>query len=240
VRTTKAKNTRIFIESRLKDIEDSLAAAEDSLSAFRLRNRAIALDEQTKAQIDIIAQMEGEWLMAETELELLKRSLTPDHPEVLTLADRVERLRDGINQLELGGGQDDSPGLLRQPLIALPELALELARLMRTVTIHETVFELLTGQCEQARIEESKTTPTLSVLHYSSVPELKDKPTRTYLVLFASFISAVISLLWIWLIEHLLAVKQSDLDRFAKLRELLQGLWLTRVSRRVKNILNEP
>jgi capsule polysaccharide export protein KpsE/RkpR len=239
VRITKAKNTRVFIESRLENIEDSLASAEDSLTAFRLRNRAISLDEQTRAQIDIVAKMEGERLMAKTELELLKRSLTPDHPEVLKLADRVEGLRDGINQLELGGGSADSLGFLRQPLIALPEMALELARLMRTVKTHETVYELLTGQYEQARIEESKTTPTLSVLHYSSVPQVKYAPKRSRLVLLAAFVAAVISLLWVWLVEHLLAVRQRDPEQFAKLRQLLQGLWLTRISKRVRTIVNE-
>ncbi len=206
VRTTKAKNTRIFIEERLGDIGDSLAAAEDSLAAFSLQNQAISLDEQTKAQIGIVAQLEGERIMAETELDLIKKSLTPDHPEVIRLTNRIEGLRDGIRRLEFGGNGDDSSSMLSQPLSDLPELALKLARLTRRVKIHETVFELLTGQYEQARIEESKTTPTLSVLHYASIPLLKDKPKRIYLVLFAVLISIVFSQLWIWLIEHLLSV----------------------------------
>jgi uncharacterized protein involved in exopolysaccharide biosynthesis len=239
VRKTKANSTRVFIEARLEETEDSLAAAEDALLDFRLSNRAIALDEQTGAQIDMIARLEAERLIAETDLELLERSLTPDHPEVLRLTDKIKGLRDGINRLELGGNPSDSLGLLRQPLIDLPELALELARLMRTVMVHETVFELLTGQYEQARIEESKTTPTLSVLHYSSIPEYKDKPKRSHIVLLATLLAAVISLLWIWLVEHLLAVKQRDPEQFDRLGQLLQGIWLPRFSKRIRNILNE-
>ncbi len=239
VRTARARNNRTFIESRLGEIKDSLGAAEDSLAAFSLRNKAISLDEQAKAQIGIVAHLEAERLMAETELEILRRSLTPDHPEVLKLAGRVEGLGERISQLELGQGWADSTGMLRQPLITQPELALDLARLTRTVKIHEALYELLSSQYEQARIEESKTTPTLSVLNYASVPQLKDRPKRSVMVLIAAFVAAVVSLLWIWLIEHLLATKQNDPEQFIKLRQLLQGLWLPRISRRVGKILKE-
>lgn len=240
VRVSKARNSRDFIESRLADVVTSLRLAEDSLTTFQVEHRALAIDEQTKAQIEIVASLEGERVLAEVELEMLRRSLSPNHPEVRQRASRVAELSSRIRELESGSEQNDSVGVLRRPMLELPALGVELARLIRNVKVHETVYELLTGQLEQAKIEESKTTPTLSILSYASVPELKFKPKRSILVLLAAFISALLSLLWIWLIEFLTDVKGRDRERFEKWRMLLDGLYLPRFSKRLRSILHEP
>ena len=59
--------------------------------------------------------------------------------------------------------------LLSPAMIAVPELALQYARLFRQVKVQETLFTLLTSQYEQAKIAEARDTPTVQVLD-SGVP----------------------------------------------------------------------
>ncbi len=238
VTVTKARNTRVFIQSRLQEVRASLQASEDSLAVFQTRHQAMALDEQTKAQIEIVAKLEGERALAEVERDLLASTLSPNHPQVRTAAERVRELTKQIEQIQYGGDSTSVAYLLRRPLVDVPDLAIELARLMRSVKTNETIYELLMSQFEQAKIEESRTTSTISVLDYASVPMLKDRPKRSQLVLLAFLISGILSLLWIWLIEYLLQLKQKDQTKFARVKLLLDQIWLPRFSKRLRNILN--
>ena len=154
VSVTRARANREFIAERLIKVRLGLMAAEDSLVEFQSSNRAIALDEQTKAQIEILSQLYSEKLLTQIEVDLLKRSLDSSHPKVREQLNRVEELARQIRKLEIGGAVSDSGYLLTRPLSALPDLGIELARLMRNVKIQETVFGLLTSQFEQAKIEE--------------------------------------------------------------------------------------
>jgi uncharacterized protein involved in exopolysaccharide biosynthesis len=238
VGVTRARASREFIAERLIGARLGLRAAEDSLVEFQSKNRAIALDEQTKAQIEILAQLYSEKSLAEIEVDLLKRSLDLSHPKVREQLNRVEEFTRQIHKLEVGGDVVDSGYLLARPLAELPDLAIELARLMRNVKIQETVFELLTSQFEQAKIEESKNTSTISVLDYASVPELKSRPKRSILVLLAVAISLALSLVWIGLIEFLAHIKRAQPERFGRWRALLRGLWLDRISKQLKTLLD--
>jgi len=240
VSVTRARSSREFIEGRLIEARLSLRTAEDSLVRFQTEHRAIALDEQTKAQIEILAKLYSEKTLAQIEADLLKKSLDSSHPKVREQLNRAAELEAQIRKLELGDGDENDSGyLLTRPMVDLPDLGAELARLTRNVKIQETVFELLTSQYEQAKIEESKNTSTISVLDGASVPEIKSRPKRSLLVLVAMLLSLCISLLWIGFIEFLESIRKSDQVRFQKWQALIRGLRLNRISRRLGGIVDQ-
>jgi uncharacterized protein involved in exopolysaccharide biosynthesis len=57
------------------------------------------------------------------------------------------------------------------------------ADLYRQVKVKETVFDLLTEQCELARIEEVKSIPSVRVIDPASWPEKKSFPPRLIIML---------------------------------------------------------
>ena len=77
---------------------------------------------------------------------------------------------------------------------ALPGLSQELAIRTRDVAIQEKLYELLSEQYEQAKIQEAQDTPTISVLDYPRIPEHKIRPKRLKMILTAFFISLFVSL----------------------------------------------
>src|SRR5207247_4835325 len=62
------------------------------------------------------------------------------------------------------------------PFSRVPAVGLELARLTRDLKTQETVVTLLTGQLEQAKIDEAKDMPAVQVLDPAAVPEHHSKP----------------------------------------------------------------
>lgn len=72
------------------------------------------------------------------------------------------------------------------PLVAIPGLMMEAARLERDVEIHGKVLILLSQQLERARIEETKDTPTLNIIDPARVPDRRVRPRRGMMVIFGT------------------------------------------------------
>ena len=90
-----------------------------------------------------------------------------------------------LAQMQYGRGMDlppesSNPGESRRefqvPFTRVPEVGMELIRLMREVKVQETVFSLLTSQFEQTKINEARDTPTVQVLDKAVPAERKSKP----------------------------------------------------------------
>jgi len=187
--TSSAHLERVFIEQRLATVQNDLEQAQIELSRFSQAHTAIDIKEQTRAMVDAGARLQGELIMAQTELESTSQIYGNDNVRVRAARARVGTLQSELGRMSgTGTAQDvtnaDHPyPALRQ----LPELGVQWADRYRKVRIQETVFDLLSAQHESARIEEAKTTPVVSVIDPPSWPEKKSSPHRLLLLLGITF-----------------------------------------------------
>ncbi len=79
-----------------------------------------------------------------------------------------------------------------------PELGMENARLIRALTIQNTLLELLLPQYETARLEETKNIPTLQIIDAPKVPINKSKPIRSLIVIASIIMGLVVSIIYIF------------------------------------------
>ena len=101
---------------------------------------------------------------------------------------------------------------------------MELARLVREVKIQSAVFELLTNQYEQYKIQETRDTPTIQVLDQAFPPERKSKPKRAFLVGVAGILSLVTSVVFVFGLEYFKKSKEKNPEEFERIQTLL-GAW---------------
>src|ERR1700689_2621234 len=102
----------------------------------------------------------------------------------------------------MGGGDPSPTGSAESPSLypsirKLPLLGVRYAELYRANKIQETVFELLTQQCELAKVQEAKETPSVKVLDTAKVPEKKSFPPRLLIMFLGSFLALIIGTVWI-------------------------------------------
>ena len=198
VNTSSAHREREFIEQRLNTVQAELQRAQMELSDFSSKNTTIDIKEQTRATVDAGAKLEGQLIAGQSELDSLRQIYGNQNVRV-----RAAEARNAILQRELqranGQSSPDPNGSdidVSHPFPALrqlPQLGVRWANLYRNVRIHETVFDLLSEQYETARIEEVKSIPTVSVIDVPGLPERKSGPHRTLIVLISSFLSAVVT-----------------------------------------------
>jgi tyrosine-protein kinase Etk/Wzc len=177
-----AGRQRAFLSQQLARTKADLDEAEQSLRRFQEQNRAIVLQEQTRGAIEAAARLKGEILAAEVQLQVMRNFATDANPEIVALRRRIDEMNRQFGQMNYGaGGATDTSDRRRArdftvPFAKVPELGLELARLMREVKIQETLVGLLTQHVEQARLTEAKDLPIAQVLDRAVPSERHSRP----------------------------------------------------------------
>jgi tyrosine-protein kinase Etk/Wzc len=130
---SQAKNARIFIEERLAQTKKDLTKAEENLKNFQEENKAVSLDEQMKASIEGAADLKAEMVTAEIELNVLRKTMSPSHPQVKALKSRINEIEKQLGIWEFGDQEEEPTGkkTLDVPFAQVPALSMELARLVR-------------------------------------------------------------------------------------------------------------
>ena len=209
--TSAAHRERVFLENRLKEVEQDLESAEKDFSQFASKNAALDVKEQGRAMIGAAGELEGELIAAQTELQGLRQIYTNNNVRVRSLEARISEYR---RQLQKMGGQPGStdhdtsvvPGAgqsgaeQNQDLVPtirqLPILGVTWSDLYRRTKVEETVFEALTKQYEVARVNEAREIPSIKVLDAAAVPEKKSFPPRLLLMLFGTALAATLAGFW--------------------------------------------
>jgi uncharacterized protein involved in exopolysaccharide biosynthesis len=200
--TSGAHRERVFLEDRLKSVQQDLETAEKDFSLFASQNMAIDIPEQGKAMVTAAASLQGELIAAESELEGLRQIYADNNVRVRSVQARIAELKQQLDKV--GGKGDDttagsasSSDALYPSIKKLPILGVTYTDMYRRTKVQEAVFEALTQQYELARVQEARETPSVKVLDPADVPEKKSFPPRTLIVLLGSLSLFVFGATWI-------------------------------------------
>ena len=193
LKTEQARFQRIFLEKRHNENIRVLKEAENMLKTFQEEHRVVSLPDQTRAAIEAAAAIEIQIQTNEIRLEVLEKTISPAHPEIERVRNEISGLKSKLTEMQ-AGSRDEMvfPGFSE-----IPDLTVQLLRLKRDVEIQNALFAFLTQQYEEAKIQEAKDTPTLQVVDWAVKPEKKHEPNRAIFVIFFSFLSIVLTSLYI-------------------------------------------
>jgi capsule polysaccharide export protein KpsE/RkpR len=199
VSTSSARRERMFIEQRLSTAKTDLENAEWEFGRFASKNSTFDVKEQTKAMVGAGAQLEGQVIAAQSELEGLQQTYTDENVRVRAVKARIAALRRELARI--GGNGDETkvslaPGDLSPSVRQLPIVGVQWADLYRRSKIQETVFELLTQQYEIAKIEEAKEIPTVKVIDAAEYPERKAWPPREIIIPLGTLLALIGAIGW--------------------------------------------
>ncbi|MEO8512886.1 MAG: GNVR domain-containing protein [Ignavibacteria bacterium] len=200
-----AKNNRIFIENRYNQSRLDLTHAEDSLKDFQMIY-GVAPDLQIKASAQSVFTLEAELKAEEVKLDVIRKILSADQPEVKLQEAKVSSLRDKITSINTSTDLNDFLRLGNSPQIAISFL-----RLQRELEIQQKILTFLLPLYEQAKIEEKRETPTIIVLDQPYIAERKSKPKRLTMVVFFTVFGFVASFVLSGIHYRYRIFKQSDM-----------------------------
>ncbi|MCS6989351.1 MAG: hypothetical protein NZM06_07525 [Chloroherpetonaceae bacterium] len=209
-----------------------LDSAYANFERFQKSNKAIALSEQMKFQMETLSRLKAQMLAEELQLDLLLRDRQPNDMLVVESRMRLNEYRKKYEEALQGNSSDK----LSLRFEEMPAVSREYANYYREVKIHEEVYGLLKQLYFKERVQGYRDTPTVVVLDSASVPFYRASPKRglmtgvTFVVsLFAAFI-AVFVRRWI--------TRLKNEDDYARILALLKN-WRSLLFPKSKSVLRE-
>jgi uncharacterized protein involved in exopolysaccharide biosynthesis len=251
VSTSSARRERVFIEQRLVTVKQDLHRAAEEFSLFASQNTTLDVPSQTKAMVEAGADLQGNLMAAQSELEGLEQIYTPSNVRVRSLRARVDELRRQLGEMAgakpsasgaaAGGASSADAAIGKQtssnqdsdmiyPSIRkLPLVAVRWAELYQQAKIQETVYQLLTQEYELAKVQEAKDIPTAKVMDEAALPERKAFPPRIALMVLGAVLGCLMGALWVCGFVFWEAIERDDPAKVLVLEILgVQKAWWRR------------
>jgi uncharacterized protein involved in exopolysaccharide biosynthesis len=211
--TSSAHRERVFLETRLKSVKQDLDAAAKDFSEFASKNTAIDIQEQGHAMVQAAATLQGQLIAAQSELEALRQIYSDANVRVRSIKARIAELQKKLDQM--GGGDltaaaNNAEGSLYPSIRKLPLLGVTYSDLYRRTKMQETLYQVLTQQCELAKVQEAKETPSVKVLDEAGLPEKKSFPPRLPIMVMGTGFAFVAAMFWVFLTATWLETDQQD------------------------------
>jgi uncharacterized protein involved in exopolysaccharide biosynthesis len=212
--SNEARDNRTFVELQYFGIRDSLNKLENRMAAFQKRTKIFSLEEQTKATISAAGELYAQLGLQKVYLGMLERNLGPDDAEVRSQRALVQELTKQVPGL----GDNELTGLLGDKGTDLPEEGLTYLRLYRDIEILSKLQGFLLPMYQQSIIEEQKKMHVLVPLDRANMPEKKDRPKRSVIILAASFSVLALAMAFLLLRERFRYYAQAWPDEWASVR----------------------
>ncbi len=234
VSTSRAKITREFIASRLAEISRDLDSARTALRDFQDKYKAVDLDQQTQLAIQSAVSLKVALAESEIELKVKEKSLSPTHPDVIALQRKIQEIKGQIATLENGSGDGS---ILSLPVASVPALKIKLAELTGKVKESEALYQTLSQQLENVKIQEKMDTPTISVLDKAYPPELPYRPQKTRIVLISTLAAVFLAIFLALFLNYLSHLEKNSPDDYSRARTFFNVFlgWIPGINKKNSN-----
>jgi capsule polysaccharide export protein KpsE/RkpR len=189
IATKEARNFRMFVEQKYNAAMESLENTAREMSVFQKRHGVIDLPEQVVENLKLIGTLTASQLEAEIKYEIASASLGEDSDQVRQSLMELNAIRRKAKQVY----NDTSKTSILMNFPELPDLAKEFMLLRSRLIMNEEILKFALPMYEQAKMEEAKNLPVVTILDEPEVPTRKDRPRRLF-VLLMSTLSALMLL----------------------------------------------
>jgi len=176
VLNTRGKRMRQFLEVQIADAQTRMLRQDSLVTAYELQHGVLMSGDENAMRG--VADIEGRRIALQVRRAYVASFSSPESPEVRSIDAELEAFDRELGQM--------------------PHIKNEGQRLMLDAAIQRKVFSLLSAQLEQARLDEMRDIPTVTVLDQARPPDLKTRPRRGVMVLGAMLVAFGGALGWIW------------------------------------------
>jgi len=223
-----ADGDRGFLESRLDSVQREIEIRGLKLQHLQEEYGIVDLEAQTQAIVGVAQHIVQELTLQEVKLGIAEGALHPDHEERRLLEMQVAELRHHLDQVVgdfekgMGSQAEAAFAALGPPLKELPELGLQFARFSLELKLSEHTLTFLAAQLEDAKLRQSKQVPAVQVLDPATPPEYRSAPRRMLIVLVASLLSLVMSVVVAFVGESLTELSNKQQEKLKAIGRLFR------------------
>ena len=182
---TDAQQRRLFFEQQMNRAKDEFAKAELNVKQAQDRSGLASVDAQTQSMIGAAAQIRGQIVAREVQLQAIRAYAGPENPDLRRLTAELASLRTQLARLE-GGSSGSGTGSSAD--------ALNNVRLYRELKYQEAIYTAMLQQFQVAKADEARDGPLIQQVDVAIAPDRKSKPARAMIVLVAGLAGLLLGL----------------------------------------------
>jgi capsule polysaccharide export protein KpsE/RkpR len=244
-----AETTLRTYERRYLQNVRELEQAELALTAFQEEAGILEPESQLRAMMSTIGELRAQMVGLDVQINIAKATLRDSAPQVMELEKQRAEVEKVYNDLirdserefsgsagtgsgagsSVGSDADSGAGSgagmsgdLFPPMMEMPKMGLEYARLFRERTIQEKIYELIYPQYEQQKMLLDDTNSGIRLIDEANLPTYKHKPKRALIViagfLFSIFV-AFFSITFSEFVKRGQASGDENYQKYLKLKE---------------------
>ena len=207
---TEASQRRLFFEQQLVQAKDNLANAEEDLKKTEQKTGLVQLDAQTRATIELLADLRGQIAAKEVQIAGMRSFATGENPDLQVAEQQLAGLH--AQEQRMGASSEGATNALI-PKGNMQEAGIEYIRKLRDVKYFETIFDLLARQYEVAKVDEARQGAVVQIVDRAIVPDRKSSPQRTLIVLGAAVLGLFFGVAWAFSREGLTRLSNNPAER---------------------------
>ena len=192
VALSEAEHELRYYQGPLEEEKNNLAAAEEALKQAQQKTGMVEPEAQVRLGVSAIADLRQQLAARQEQLAGLETSRTSENPQVVTLQSQIASLQAQIRQLEAQTAGGGNPAAAAK----MPQLAMEVDRRQRDVKYHETLFEILSKQYENAKIDQGYS-PPVELVDPAVMPDEKSFPSRRLFAMVGLVLGWLLSTLYV-------------------------------------------
>lgn len=158
-----------FIDQQLPKLKAELNTAELSLNQYREEKGTVDLSFESQNLIERITGLEAEMSKLRIERAELIQKLTPDHPLIQGIDEKLKNLASQKHELD-------------KKMQALPKTELDSVKLNRDVTVANELYMLLLNKSQELKVSKAGTIGSARIIDEAAVQAKAIKPKKTLIV----------------------------------------------------------
>ncbi|MCG8374306.1 MAG: hypothetical protein MI700_12260, partial [Balneolales bacterium] len=202
--TGDAKRYREFLEKRLLESRNTIDSLQQEMISFQKKYGVIEFTEQAKQYFSLIIGLSAKQIETEIKLELLSQSVTESSDLYESTEIELNAINEKLNEVYF---DSDSSNVILN-FSEMPEVGSQYMELMLEAEIQSEIQKFVVPFYEQAKMEEAKALPIVSIVDAPRIPERKSFPNRTLITISSGFSAFFIVLFY--LIFRLSLIKNND------------------------------
>ncbi len=183
---------RKFIENRYNLALSEADSLEKRIIKFQQDNGVFELNEQVVQYFSVISALTVQQLEAEMMLSRLERQLDKTSDLYIQALSNYETVTDKLE--DVYSDNDVSNLLLNFDL--LPEIGADYVKLQLELEIQTELIKFVLPIYEQAKMEEAKSLPIVTIIDAPRTPEKKSTPKRSVIVISTGISTGILMLLF--------------------------------------------
>jgi tyrosine-protein kinase Etk/Wzc len=216
---TEASQRRLFFERQFAQARDNLVKAEYAAKTALEKGGLAQVEGQARSMLEMSARLRGQITVKEVQIAAQRSFATENNPEIILAQKEIEAMRRELARIEgaaAPGGEGVEPRRGR---------GMDNFGLMRNLKYYETLYEMLSRQYEVAKLDEAKDASLIQVLDSAVEPDTRSRPQRRRIVTWAVAVAAMLAIALAFMLE---AIRRDSADpeqrrRLERLRASLIG-----------------